>query len=91
MLDDHTRAHAEHIMALVEFEGLNLLDTLERAGLLLSDDKRIQVQRDTLHMAIAQLDQQQHTVLAQMGAAQTVSGAVRGCVKFLEHLAKALR
>lgn len=91
MLDDATRAHCEYLNKLSAEQGLDLFETMEKAGLLLSTDKRLMVQKSTIAMAIVRLEDQQHTDLGHMGGAQTVSGAVRGCVKFLENFARSLR
>lgn len=91
MLDEQTRAHCHHIQALCIDQGLDLFETLERAGLLVSHDKGVMVQKGILAMAIIQLEDQQHTTLAFLGGEQTVTGAVRGCVKFLEMFTKGIR
>lgn len=92
MLDDETRAHCRHIRDLVEADGcMDLFETLEAAGLLVSRDKGVQIQRDILAMAAMQLESQQHTTLATLGGGQTVTGAVRGCLKFLEMFTKGIR
>lgn len=90
MLDDATRAHCLHVQRLAEEQGLPLWDTLEQAGLIVSDDKRKLIQQGVLAFAIMQLENQQHTVLANIGGGQTVTGAVRGCVAFLEMFTKGL-
>lgn len=91
MLDDHTRAHCHYVQKKAEEEGLDLFELLERAGLLVSDDKRILIQQGTMAYAIMQLEAQQHTILANIGGGQTVTGAVNGCVKFLEMFTKGLK
>lgn len=91
MLDDETRAHCRHLQKLAESEGLNLFETLERAGLLVSVDKRIMIQKAIMAFAITQLEDQQPVVLANLGGGQTVTDTVRGCVKFLELFARGIR
>lgn len=91
MLDDATRAHCLHVQKLSEDQGIPLFTLLEQAGLIVSDDKRTMIMKATIAMALSQLESQQHTILANIGGGQTVTGAVRGCVKFLEMYAKGLR
>lgn len=91
MLDDETRAKFHRLREYAEHEGLKLEEVLEEYGLLLSHDKGVMVQKGTLALALIQLEDQQPTILANIGGGQTVTGAVRGCVKFLEMYAKGLR
>lgn len=91
MLDEATRAHCLYLEKLCADQGLDLFKTMEQAGLLLSTDKRIMVQRSTIAMALVQLEDQQPTILANLGGGQTVTDTVRGCVKFLELLARGLK
>ena len=91
MLDEATRAHCEYLKNLCADQNLDLFETLEKAGLLLSTDKRLMVQKSTIAMALIHLEDQQHTDLGHLGGAQTVSGAVRGCIKFLENFTRSMR
>lgn len=91
MLDEHTRNHCLHVQKMAEREGLSLFELLEQAGLLVSDDKRLLIQQGTMAFVITQLEAQQHTILANLGGGQTVTGAVNGCVKFLEMFTKGLK
>ena len=91
MLDEATRAHCTYLEKLCTEQGLDLFETMEKAGLLLSTDKRLLVQRSTVAMALIHLEEQQHTDLAALGNGQTVSGAVRGCIRFLENFARSMR
>lgn len=70
--------------------GWDLYETLERAGLLLSLDRRKLIEAAVLANLLVQLEDQQHTALAQLGGGQTVTGAVNGCTKFIELFAKSL-
>jgi hypothetical protein len=90
VLDEATQAHCLHVQKLAEEQGYPLFDLLERAGLIVSDDKRTMIMKATIAMALLQLEDQQHTTLAQIGGGQTVTGAVQGCIKFLELYAKGL-
>lgn len=89
MLDDETRDHCHRVRRHAE-DG-DLFELLERAGLLVSADKRVMIQKAVMAFAITQLEDQQPTVLANLGGGQTVTDTVRGCVKFLELFAKGLR
>jgi hypothetical protein len=91
VLDDATLAHCLHVQKLAEEQGIPLFTLLEQAGLIVSDHKRTLIMKATIAQALMQLETQQHTVLAQIGGGQTVTGAVNGCVKFLEMYAKGLR
>lgn len=91
MLDDHTRAHCHHIRDLAADQGFDLFELLEQAGLLVSDDKRLMIQKSTMAFALTQLEDQQPTILANLGGEQTVTGAVKGCVRFLEMFTRGLR
>jgi hypothetical protein len=90
VLDAHTRARCHHVQQYAEREGYDLFETLEAAGLLVSEDKRALISQLTVLAAVMQLEDQQHTTLAHLGGGQTVTGAVLGCVKFLNMFAKSL-
>lgn len=90
-MDDETRDRCHYIQRLAEEQTLDLFETMEHAGLIVSRDKGVMIQKAVLALAIIQLEDQQHTVLANLGGVQTVSGAVRGCLKFLEVFAKGIR
>lgn len=89
MLDDETRDHCHRVREYAE-DG-DLFELLERAGLLVSVDKRVMIQKAIVAFAITQLEDQQPTVLANLGGGQTVTDTVRGCVKFLEMFARGIR
>lgn len=91
MLDDETRFKFRRLQEYAAHEGYVLEEVLEEYGLLVSHDKGIMIQKGTIALALVQLEDQQHTVLANIGGGQTVSGAVRGCIKFLEMFAKGLK
>ena len=91
MLDEATRAHCEYLKNLCADQNLDLFETLEKAGLLLSTDKRLMVQKSTIAMAIVHLEDQQHTDIAALSGRQTVTGAVQGCIQFLENFARSMR
>lgn len=88
-MDDETRDHCHRVREYAE-DG-DLFETLERAGLLVSVDKRVMIQKAIMAFAITQLEDQQPVVLANLGGGQTVTDAVRGCVKFLEMFTRGIR
>ena len=91
MLDEATRAHCLYLENLCTEQGLDLYETMEKAGLLLSVDKRILVGQGTIAMALIHLESQQPTDLGHLGGGQTVTDTVRGCIRFLENFARSLR
>jgi hypothetical protein len=89
MLDDATRAHCHHVQELAAQEGLDLFETMERAGLLVSADKRKAIEYHVLTDLLIQLGDQQDTSLALgLGKEMTVTGAVRGVTRFIELFTK---
>lgn len=85
MLDEATRAHCHYIQQLCAAEGLDLFETMEKAGLLVSADKRKGVEYNVLTELLMQLGDQQDTSLALgLGKEMTVTGAVRGVTRFIE-------
>jgi hypothetical protein len=85
MLDDSTRAHCHHIQQLCTGEGLDLFEAMEKAGLLVSADKRKAIEYHVLTELLGQLGDQQDTSLALgLGKEMTVTGAVRGVTRFIE-------
>lgn len=91
MLDEHTYNHCLHVQKVAEEQGMPLFATLDKAGLIVTDEKRALISQLTVAAAIMQLEDQQHTVLAALGGEQTVTGAVKGCLKFLEMFARGLK
>lgn len=91
MLDDSTRARCKHAAEMALRDGRDLFETLEKAGLLVTRDRQREIEIDTVHTLLAQLDQSQPFILAGFGGDQTVTGAVRGVVKFVELFAKSLQ
>jgi hypothetical protein len=90
MLDDNTRSRCHSAAAVAERNGWDLFETMDRLCLLTTDDQRRQVEIRTVQSLWSQLDQQQDFLLASLGGDQTVTGAVRGVMKFIELYAQTL-
>lgn len=89
MLDEPTRSHCHHIQKLAATEGLDLFETLEKAGLIVSADRRKGIEYHVLTDLLGQLGDQQDTSLALgLGKEMTVTGAVRGVTRFIELFAQ---
>jgi hypothetical protein len=91
MLDDYTRGRCKYAEMLSLRDGKDLFETLERAGLLVTMDRRLQIELDMLSVLLSQLESQEAFILAGFGGDQTVTGAVRGTIKFVELFQKTLR
>lgn len=91
MLDDYTRAACRHAEKMATQNGWDLYETLERAGLLLTKEKRTMVEVAALSALLVQLEDQQSFVLAGFGGDQSITGAVKGVLKFIELFARNLQ
>lgn len=90
MLDDHTRDRCNKAAGMAGHNGWDLFETMDRLCLLMTSDQRRQVEVQTVQSLWSQLDQQQDFLLASLGGDQTVTGAVRGVMKFIELYAQTL-
>ena len=91
MLDDDTRNHCHRVNEMADRQGWDLFETLDRAGLLVTTDKRVMIETSTLSALLIALEAQQPTAFSTLGGAQTVTGAVTGVIKFIEMFTKSLQ
>lgn len=84
MVDKDLKDRLDQLEAICRQNGWNLWEALDNGGLLLTPGRRLLVEETVLAVLLQRLDSQQHVTLAQLGGGQTVSGAVRGCVNFID-------
>lgn len=81
MIDPETQSRAMNAYTSAIQNNYNWMEELDRRGLLVTKDKRKQIERDVLDQLIAQLEGYPAAMVA--GPDQTVQGAVDGAIRIV--------
>ena len=90
MIDEFTRARLNEIEVEARKRGTSLFEELDRYGLLSTYAETRKSQRAALIALYQKLEDMSPTALAALGGNQTITGAVGGCLKFIELFLKTL-
>lgn len=83
MLDAETIRKIEVARETAAHDGVDLVELLDRFGLLLTRELRVRIGQEALAHALNVIEEQPMTMLVRLGGENTVAGAVRGAVALL--------
>lgn len=83
MLDAETIRKIEVAREASRHDGVDLIELLDRYGLILTRERRVRIGQEALAHALNVIEEQPATMFVRLGGENTVAGAVRGAVVLL--------
>lgn len=83
MLDAETIRKIEVAREAAAHDGMDLVELLDRYGLILTRERRVRIGQEALTHALSVIEEQPTAMFVRLGGEGTAAGAVRGAVALL--------